>query len=84
MSSPSSSTQQTNFLLTLSTLEYENSHIIDPTESYQNLSAPEIFKEIQELLTNSIPYAANKEITSQCEYVFNRDFKGDVLVPKKN
>jgi hypothetical protein len=51
-------------------------------DSYQDLSGSEIFQKIQ-LLSDGIHYTANKDIASQCEFIFNRDLKGDVLVPKE-
>jgi hypothetical protein len=49
----------------------------------RDLSGSEIFQEMLELLSDGIHYAANEDIASQCEFIFNRDLKGDVLVPKE-
>jgi hypothetical protein len=83
MSSPSSSIQRTDLLLSQSTSHHENSHMANIIDSNQDLSGSEIFQEMQELLSDGIHYAANKDIASQCEVIFNRDLKGDILVPKE-
>jgi hypothetical protein len=83
MSSPSSFTQRTDLPPSQSTSHHENSHTANTIDSYWDLSGSEIFQEMQELLLDGIHYAADKDIASQCEFIFNRDLKGDVLVPKE-
>ena len=38
---------------------------------------------VTQLKTEGIHYAADKAINLQYEFTFNKDFKGDILVPKK-
>ena len=50
--------------------------------SYQDLLGQDIYHKLWQLETKGIRYAADKAITFQYKFTFNKDFKGDVLVPK--
>ena len=50
--------------------------------SYWDLSGQDIYHKLQQLETEGIHYAADKAINSQYEFMFNKDFNGDILVPK--
>lgn len=49
---------------------------------YCDMSESEILNDIQELKSNDIHYAANENIASQCEFIYNKSVKGEVLVAK--
>ena len=51
--------------------------------SYRDLSGKDICHQLWQLETEGICYVADKAIDSQYEFTFNKDFKGDILVPKK-
>jgi hypothetical protein len=40
------------------------------------------YQELQELQSQGICYAGDKAIESLCEFSFNKDIRGEVLVPK--
>ena len=85
LSAPSSSTQssgESSFPLS-SNRETPDPVQVDTIVSYRDLSGPEIFQQLRALQSDGIHYAADKDIISQCEFVFNRDVKGDILVPKE-
>ena len=50
--------------------------------SYRELSGSDILIETQQLHSQGIYYAANENLASQCEFIFNKDIKGEMLVPK--
>ena len=49
---------------------------------YCDMSQAEMLNDIQELKNQDIHYAANQNIASECEFVYNKSIKGDVLVAK--
>ena len=53
-------------------------------KSYRDLSGPEILSEIQQLQSQGIIYAAKENIASQCKFVYNKERKGSILIPKDN
>ena len=75
-----SSTQSSN----MSTPEQSSTHESSSTDfiSYKNLSATEILTETQNLQSDGIHYAAKTNITSLCEFVYNKDIKGEMLVAR--
>jgi hypothetical protein len=60
----------------------ESSQPLSNVLSYRELSGEQIFQELQELQRQGIFYAADKNISSQCEFFYNKDLKGDMLIPK--
>ena len=50
---------------------------------YWDLLGEDIYYKLWQLETEGICYAADKAINLQYEFTFNKDFKGDVLAPKK-
>jgi hypothetical protein len=48
------------------------------------MSEDEILTEIRDLKSNGIHYLANDNIASLCNFTFNKDIKGDILVPKED
>ena len=52
------------------------------TFSYRDLSGSDILIDTKRLQTDGIHYAAKENIVSQCEFVFNKEIRGEVLVPK--
>jgi hypothetical protein len=51
--------------------------------SYRNSSESDVMRELQELQSHGIQNAADQNIVSQCEFIYNKDIKGDILAPKK-
>lgn len=79
-SSQPSSTQGSEITSSLTSPDVEISN--DTFHSYRDLSGPAILSEIHTLQSEGIHYAANENIISKCEFVFNKDVKGEMLVPK--
>ena len=82
---PSSSTittQGSDLLSTHTPSNDDNDVVDDNFHSYRDLSGSTIFAQIQKLQSEGIHYAAKENITSLCEFVFNKDVKGDILIPK--
>jgi hypothetical protein len=52
--------------------------------SYRELSGSDILLDIQKLQTEGIHYAANENLPSQCEFVYNKSVKGNFLIPKES
>lgn len=53
-----------------------------PPLNNRDLSGAEILRQTQDLTPHGIHYAAETDIASRCEFMFNKALKGDVLVPK--
>jgi hypothetical protein len=53
-----------------------------PLISNRDLTGPQILQQTQDLMSHGIHYAADTNIISQCEFIFNKDVRGDVLVPR--
>jgi hypothetical protein len=53
-----------------------------PLHSYKDSSGSEIYNETLQLESQGIYYAANENLSSQCEFLFNKDIKGEILVSK--
>jgi hypothetical protein len=51
--------------------------------SYRNLTESDIVKEIEGLRSQGIQNVADDNIISHCEFVYNKDIRGDILAPKK-
>ena len=51
-------------------------------KSYRDCSEQEILNDIHNLKSSGIHYAATENISSQCEFVFNKTIKGEILVEK--
>jgi hypothetical protein len=81
MSSPQLSSSQSS-LSTVPTSSVDSKNNI-PFHTYRDMTGQEIYDELHELQTQNIHYAANKNIISLSEFTFNKDLKGDILVPKK-
>ena len=52
------------------------------SNSNRELTGAEILQQTKELISHGIHYAADSEIPSKCEFAFNKDLRGDILVPK--
>jgi hypothetical protein len=52
--------------------------------SYRDLSGSDILYDIQKLRSEGIHYAGTEDLSSQCEFIYNKAVKGDVLVPKNS
>jgi hypothetical protein len=50
--------------------------------SYRELSGVDILRRVQDLRSEGIHYAANDGILNRCEFIFSKDIKGDILIPK--
>ena len=50
--------------------------------SNQDLTGAQILDQTRSLTSHNIHYATNTDITSHCEFIFNKDLKGDILVTK--
>jgi len=74
-SQQSSSTQQSD----LPSSHHNTSHKNSPESfiSYRDRSGSQIFDEIQQLRSQNIYYAAEKDLSSLCEFIFNKDLKGE-------
>ena len=60
----------------------QQSPLTDDHKSYRDLSGSEILSEIQQLQSQGIIYSAKENIASQCEFVYNKERKGSILIPK--
>jgi hypothetical protein len=52
------------------------------SQNSQDSSRSDHLQEILALQSQGIHYAAKNDISSQCEFVYNKDVKGDMLIPK--
>jgi hypothetical protein len=52
--------------------------------SYREMSGVEILHGIQEFRSGGVYYAATQNLSSLCEFIYNKDLKGDVLVLKNS
>jgi hypothetical protein len=50
--------------------------------SYRDMTGLDAYQELQELQCQGICYAGDKAIESLCEFLFNKDIREEVLVPK--
>jgi hypothetical protein len=81
MSSPSpSSTQKTD--MSSSDISSQTDSNTPPFHSYKDLSGDEILIKTKQLQSEGIHYAAKENLVSQGEFVFNKNIRGDVFVPK--
>ena len=64
----------------------EISNTISQTESTfdsnRDLSGPAVLQQLADFRSKGIHYAADTNIASQCEFIFNKDIRGDMLVSK--
>ena len=67
---------------TTSTLPTESN--LGDLNSNRNSTGTSILQQLEDLRSQGIHYAADENLSSQCEFVFNRDLKGDMLIPKDN
>jgi hypothetical protein len=82
MSSPSpASTQKTDMSSSQPSSQNESDTPI--FQSYRELSGEQILVQTKELESEGIHYAANENLVSQGEFIFNKNIRGDVFVPKK-
>ena len=77
---PSSVTQQSASSMSMVVSKMENHHHM--FTSYRDLLGQDTHHELWQLETKGICYAADEAITFQYKFTFNKDFKGDILVPK--
>ena len=82
MSSPPSPTQYSESSTMRSSDNYENSS--STFTSYRNRSASEILTEIKQFETNGIHYLGNDNIVDLCTFTYQKDIKGEILIPKNN
>ena len=52
--------------------------------SYRDLSGNTILKNIHDLQSKGILYVGNRHLNTLCEFIFNKDIRGDALVHKDN
>ena len=57
-------------------------HSPPPFTSYRDLTGNEIYKDLQDLDSKGIHYAVDKKVSLHSEFIYNKDIKGDILVPK--
>ena len=83
MSSPPASSSFPSEISSSSTLSQSNTHESeDVNQSYQHSTEPEELTNIHQLQNEGIHYAADDYVRSQCEFVFKKDIKGEILAPK--
>ena len=82
MSSPPSPTQYSESSTMQSSDNHENSS--STFTSYRNMSASDILTEIKQYETNGIHYLGNDNIVDLCTFTYQKDIKGEILVPKNN
>ena len=54
------------------------------SNSNRNLTGSDILQQTKDLITHGIHYAADSNIPSLCEFTFNKEVRGDILVPKNS
>ena len=52
--------------------------------SYRNMTSSEILTEIKQYEANGIHYLGNDNIVDLCTFTYQKDIKGEILVPKNN
>lgn len=52
------------------------------TPSNRDLTGQQILVQTQNLISHNIHYAADTDLASHCEFMFNKDLRGDVLILK--
>jgi hypothetical protein len=87
MSSPSPSlTLQTDMsssqLSSVSKDIEDHPHDVATLKSYKTLSGEQILAETKDLLSEGIYYGAIPNLVTKGEFLYNKDIKGDVFVPK--
>lgn len=65
-----------------SPLATSSSSTQDSDISYQDFSELDVLNNIKTLKSLGIHYAAIKDLSSQCQFIFNNSLKGDILVEK--
>ena len=80
-SPPSSVTQQSESSVSTVVSNKEKHHHM--FMSYWDLLGEDIYHKLWQLKAEGIHHAADKAINLQYEFTFNKDFKGNILVPKK-
>jgi hypothetical protein len=53
-----------------------------PLISNRDLTGPQILQQTQDLMSHGIHYVADTNIISQCKFIFNKDIRGNILVPR--
>jgi hypothetical protein len=81
-SEPSSSTQHSDPSSRPSDTQEDDPPSASDIVTYRDLSGSDILHEIENLQDYDIHYAADKNIISQCEFVFDKHSRGDILIPK--
>lgn len=72
----------------ISSSSTEGTNISPPTScatsspSNWDLTGQQILVQTQSLISHDIHYATDTNLTSQCEFMFNKDLRGDVLILK--
>ena len=62
----------------------QDSDTSQPFNSYREFSEQDILKDIRNLKSLGIHYATIENITSQCDFVFNKAIKGEILLEKSS
>ena len=52
--------------------------------SYRNMTSSEILTEIKQYEANGIHYLGNDNIVDLCTFTYQKDIKGEILIPKNN
>ena len=84
MHPPSSSTQNSDSSTIESSTSANREDSSSTSISYRNMSAAEILTEIKQYETNGIHYLGNDNIVDICTFTYQKNLKGEILVPKDN
>ena len=81
MSSFNSSTQYSDVSSPIASSSHDESSISETDRDFSHIA---ILQDIHNLQPQGIHYAANDNITSHCKFFYNKDLKGEILVPTKS
>ena len=79
MSSFNFSTQHSNASSPIASSTHDESSI--SSNNHQNSSDIASLQDIHKLQPQGIHYAANNNVTSHCKFFYNKNLKGEILVP---
>jgi hypothetical protein len=85
MPSPSpSSTEKSDMSSSQLSSGSKEDHLTSTFQSYKDLSGKRILTETKDFLSQGIHYAANEDVASKGEFIYNKEIKGDIFIPKDN